>query len=108
MMMPNKLGDAIRARRLAVGMSQREMGEAAGGRSVNQMNAYECGRSRPSPPVLAAIAKALGTTPIALLSASDVAPSEESVASLISKLRDAIANALGTNPNTVRVSVDLL
>jgi len=68
-----KIGDRIRKARLAKGWSQKMLGASAGGRDVTQINGYECGRSKPSMPVLKDIAAALNVSVADLTGESEVA-----------------------------------
>jgi transcriptional regulator with XRE-family HTH domain len=100
------LSDNIRARRLAQGITQEQLGRLAGGRSVNQINGYERARSKPSPPVLADIAKALKTTPDTLLGVESRESSERSISAIVDELRNAVASALNTSAHSIRISLD--
>ncbi len=110
--MPSIIGDNIRRARLASGMTQAQLGKAAGGRDATQINAYECGRSVPTDRVLNEIAVALGTAIDALKGtitlASPVAVSKTKIASLISELEHLIMDALGNTGKSVRISIDLM
>lgn len=92
--MNNIIGDNIRKHRTAKGITQEQLGAKAGGRSVNQINGYERGRSRPSPPVLKDIADALGVKPDALLGTSASStrqPLDDLIRELKGRLRDDFA-----------------
>lgn len=56
-----KVGDRLRLARQARGLTQEALAREAG-MNVTQYNAYERGRSSPSPGTLARLASALGTT----------------------------------------------
>lgn len=62
-----RLGEAIRRRREQAGLSLRELGQASG-YSFSYLSGIENSKRWPSLPALEAIAKALGTTPAALMS----------------------------------------
>lgn len=66
------LGDAIRARRRAVGITQQTLGERIGV-SVPWIGMLECARGSPSLEMLTLCAAGLETTPGALLSQADLA-----------------------------------
>ena len=64
------IGDRIKARRKALGMSQDELSELTGANRVT-ISQYENGKFLPSVPALQRIADALGTTPGALTGEND-------------------------------------
>jgi transcriptional regulator with XRE-family HTH domain len=62
-----KLSQAIRARRLALGMSQQELASRVGYRSKSSVNKIELGERGLRPEQLETFALALSTTPAALM-----------------------------------------
>jgi transcriptional regulator with XRE-family HTH domain len=107
-MTTNHIADNIRKARLARGMTQEQLGAAAGGRSVNQINGYERGRSRPSPPVLLAIAQALGATPASLLAdptSTRTLPTEGSFVQLFKKR---CATAFDVPISAIKLTIEIV
>ena len=102
-----KIGDNIRQRRLALGLTQEKLGIAAGGRSVNQINGYERGRSRPSAPVLADIAKALKTSPNELLGLPETPLPGNDLVGVLGALKEQLAKAFGHDRCRVTVTLDI-
>jgi transcriptional regulator with XRE-family HTH domain len=103
----NHIGDNIRRIRLARGLTQAQLGQKAGGRSVNQMNAYECGRSRPSPPIAAIIAEALGV-PVGELTGTASGIGKTRLGQLMAELKKQAAADLDVPSSAVRVSVEIV
>ena len=102
-----KIGDNIRQKRLALGLTQEKLGFAAGGRSVNQINGYERGRSRPSAPVLADIAKALKTSPNELLGVPTASAPDANLSSVLGALKAELSKAFGHDRFRVTVTLDI-
>jgi len=73
-----KLSDSIRARRLALGLSQQALADRVGYRSKSSVNKIELGERGLRPGQLEIFARALGTTPAALMGLGEpVSPGEE-------------------------------
>ncbi|MEQ9662645.1 MAG: helix-turn-helix transcriptional regulator [Parasphingopyxis sp.] len=104
--MENVIGKNMKRLRTARGLTQEQLGARAGGRSVNQMNGYERGRSRPSLPVLKDIAEALGTS-VDELERVDHVTSTDTVRDLLSKFKIEVAKRLGLDPESVRIQIEL-
>lgn len=105
--MDNEIGNAIRECRLKTGMSQEKLAAAAGGRNVTQINAYERGRSRPSPRVLAEIADALGVSAEELIGKKAATSAPSSLATLLAEFRRRIAELTELPETRVRIHVEL-
>lgn len=105
--MENEIGNRIREARHKTGMSQEKLAAAAGGRNVTQINAYERGRSRPSPRVLGEIAQALGVTPEELLGNPTREATDSSVASLLADFRRRMSELTGLPETRIRISIEL-
>ena len=105
--MQTKIGDAIKSARLKAGLTQEQLAAAAGGRNVTQINAYERGRSRPSAPVLADIAKALKTSPDELL--GNLVPSEPDadLSSVLGGLKAQLSKLLGHDRFRVTIALEI-
>lgn len=103
-----QIGDNIKKFREAKGLTQEKLGAAAGGRSVNQMNGYERGRSRPSPPILKIIAEALGVSVADLTEEPvDQHMTSDGVAETINQLRIKVAASLGVPVSSATVSIHI-
>ena len=105
--MTNTIGDNISKFRKSKALTQEQLGAACGGRSVNQLNGYERGRSRPSPPILKIIADALDVS-VNDLTGDVTKPVKEAIAEdfLRSFLEEA-ARRLGVSVNKIKVSIEL-
>lgn len=106
--MTNEIGNAIRRVRLERGMSQQALAQAAGGRNVTQINAYERGRSRPSERVLNEIADALGVSLLELLGPGMTVINQSAEVDLIQTLKAKVATALGVHPVAVQLKIELI
>jgi repressor LexA len=82
-----KLSDSIRARRLALGLSQQELADRVGYRSKSSINKIELGERGLRPDQLDAFARALSTTPAALMGYDEpVSPPEAELLQLARRL----------------------
>jgi transcriptional regulator with XRE-family HTH domain len=110
-----EVSDLLRERRHELRMTQEQVAQEAG-MNVTQYNGYERGRSAPSPVTLPRLAKALQTTPEALLRRSPVARPDrgdnEGRGDLLRRLRDQfraqVAAELDLPPDDVTVRVEIL
>ncbi len=105
--MNNLVGDNIRRLRLERGLTQEKLGQRCGGRSVNQINGYERGRSRPSPRLLAILAKALDVSVDELTSPLH-GGAEATARELIMELKARLARDIGVLPGSVRLSIEIV
>ncbi len=105
--MENEIGNTIRHYRLKTGMSQEKLAMAAGGRNVTQINAYERGRSRPSPRVLAEIAMALGVTSDDLLGRHEVSQATQNLANLLGEFKRRLSELTGLPDTRFKISIDV-
>jgi transcriptional regulator with XRE-family HTH domain len=106
-MSENVIGDNIKRLRGERGLTQEQLAQRCEGRSVNQINGYERGRSRPSPRLIAIIAKALG------VSAEDLTrpPSNDTRAAIrdaMAALKAMVAQETGASLSAIRVSVEIV
>jgi len=107
--MNNVIGDNIRKHRLALGLTQEQLAAKAGGRSVNQINGYERGRSRPSPAILSILAHALGVTTSELTADDNVtAAASASIGQLIAELRATVAVANKMPVSAIKVTLEIV
>ncbi|HEY1604007.1 MAG TPA: helix-turn-helix transcriptional regulator [Allosphingosinicella sp.] len=106
--MTTTIGDNIRKARLAKSMTQEQLGVAAGNRSVNQINGYERGRSRPSPRVLGAIAGALGVTPESLLASHTPTAGPDVGEDFVRDFKNRCARALNIPVSAIKVTIEVV
>lgn len=102
----------LRERRHELGKTQEQVAREAG-MNVTQYNGYERGRSAPSRVTLPRLAKALQTTPEALLPRSSVKrPDCEARGDVVRRLRNQfraeVAAELDLAPDSVTVRIELL
>ncbi len=105
--MENEIGNTIRHYRLKTGMSQEKLAMAAGGRNVTQINAYERGRSRPSPRVLGEIATALGVSAEDLLGKHEASETTQSLANLLIEFKRRLSDMTGLPDTRFKISIDV-
>ena len=103
----NVIGENIKRVRLARGLTQEQLGKLAGGRSVNQMNGYERGRSRPSEPILAILATALGV-PVEELTGRPSQAAKGGVGQLITELKVQLAAEADIPMSAIRVTIEIV
>jgi transcriptional regulator with XRE-family HTH domain len=110
------VSDRIRNARMLKGVTQEQVAAQAG-MHVTQYNAYERARSRPAPATLQRVAAALGTTPAALLGATQRTDSitedtggkrPDLISSLRARFREDLAAQLGLDPGVIGIRIEIL